>query len=315
MQASPKSKNIGIYLLLLLVPLFWGGSFAATKHVVTEIPPITAATIRFGLASLILLILVTFRFEWNLKLLKKHWIGLLVMAMTGIFLYNVFFFIGLKYTSAINGSLIMSTSPAFITLGAVLLLNESWSKKLGYGLVLAFIGVVIVILKGSIQTLLSLSFNTGDLLFLCGLICWVTQSLVGKVVMKEVSPVLTTTVTMLIGSLMLTIWSLFEGGWVYVPGLSIQSWIELMYMSILATVIGFFIWNKGISVIGASKSGLYMSFVPIHASWSTVLFYGETFTWPQLVGIAFVILGVYISTANKTKRKNISNLIDSKPIV
>ncbi|MFC7442555.1 DMT family transporter [Laceyella putida] len=159
-----EKSNISIYFLLLLVPLFWEGAFGAAKHVITEISPITAATLRFGLVGLILLVIVLIRSEWNLEVLKRFWLGLVLMAVTGIFSYNAFFFIALKYTSAVNGSLIMATTPVFITLGAVLFLHEAWDKRLGYGLFLSLTGVFLVMIKGSFQTLISLSFNMGDLL-------------------------------------------------------------------------------------------------------------------------------------------------------
>jgi drug/metabolite transporter (DMT)-like permease len=83
-----------MYVLLLLVPLFWGGVFGAAKHVITEIPPITAAALRFGLAGLLLLALALIRPEWSLEALKKRWLALLAMSFMGIFAYNAFFFLG-----------------------------------------------------------------------------------------------------------------------------------------------------------------------------------------------------------------------------
>ncbi len=169
-----------MYVIMLLVPLFWGGSFATAEHVITEIPPITAATIRFGLAGCILIGIVFMKSEWNTSLLLKNWKGLLFVSLTGIFGYNVFFFMGLNYTSTLNGSLIIATMPVFVTLGAILFFKESWSIKVGISLMLSLIGVIVVITSGSINTLMSLSFNKGDLLFIAALICGVLYSLTGK---------------------------------------------------------------------------------------------------------------------------------------
>src|SRR5690625_3035113 len=100
-------KSISIYLWLFLVPFFWGGAFVAAEHLVTELPPITAATLRFGLAGLLLMVIVAFREKIDRKAIKKRWLALLLMAVTGIFGYNLFFFIALDITTAINGSLIV----------------------------------------------------------------------------------------------------------------------------------------------------------------------------------------------------------------
>lgn len=303
-----------IYILMLLVPLFWGGAFGAAKHVISEIHPITAATLRFGSASLILLAIILFRSEWNMNVLKKRWFGLVAMAITGIFSYNAFFFIALNYTSAINGSLIMATSPVFITLGAVLFLSEKWNARLGIGLLLSLFGVFLVIIKGSLETLISLSFNIGDLLFLGALFSWVVHGLIGKVVMRGVgvSPLFTTTVTMLIGSLFLAIWSFVEGGWSEVADMSGQSWMEMIYMSVFATVIAFFLWNQGVHQIGASKASIYMNLVPINATWIAVLFYGSVISWQQIVGMGLVITGVYIVTFGSKRKKMVESQLKNQ---
>jgi drug/metabolite transporter (DMT)-like permease len=308
-------QKVGIYFLMLLVPLFWGGSFGAAKHVVTEISPITAATLQFGPASLILLLIVTMSSQWKIDVLKKQWFGLLMMALTGILGYNAFFFIALGYTSAINGSLIMATTPVFVTFGAALFLNETWNRRLGFGLLLSLIGVFLVIIKGSLETLVSLTFNVGDLLFVAGLICWVVHGLIGKVVMKESPPLFTTTITTFLGSFFFAIWSLFEGGWGDVPNMSGQSWIEMLFLIICSTVVAFFLWNKGIHQIGASKSSLYMNLVPINATWIALLLYGSGITWQQIVGMLMVIFGVYVATTSHKirfihlKKKKANNTI------
>ncbi len=64
-----------------------------------------------------------------------------------------------NYTSTLNGSLIIATMPVFVTLGAILFFKESWSIKVGISLILSLIGVIVVITSGSMNTLMSLSFN------------------------------------------------------------------------------------------------------------------------------------------------------------
>src|SRR5690625_3941780 len=169
-------QSVAMYVWLLLAPLFWVGGFVAAEHVITEVPPITAAALRFGVAGLILLILVVWRGQVNFNGIMKHWVPLFLMALTGMLGYNLFFFIGLDMTSAINGSLIMATSPVFMTIGAVLFLHEEWNKRVGLGLILSLLGVLVVISQGSLATIVQLDFNRADLLLIGGLICWVSRS-------------------------------------------------------------------------------------------------------------------------------------------
>lgn len=298
-QARP---SIGGYLLLLLVPLFWGGAFPAAQHVVTELPPITTAALRFILAGLILLLLLFIKNGWQTVTVKRNWLGLLMMALTGVFAYNVFFYAGLQYTSAINGSLIIAVNPVLTTLGAVLFLKERWNFRLGLGMVLSLGGVLVVITGGSLSTLLTFTFNQGDLFIVVSLLSWVVYGLVGKIVMREVPPLLTTTITTVIGGVFLLLLSLFEKGWGSVPALSLQSWGEMFYMALFATVIAFFLWNKGVHEVGASKASLLINLVPINATWIAVLLYGSPVLWQQYIGMVMVITGVVLAVFQPEKK-------------
>src|SRR5690625_2978019 len=147
MIESWKIMQRGIYLFLLFVPLFWGGAFVAAEHVITEIPPLIAAAFRFLIAGLLLLIFLFVKGRLGEKVVKKQWLFIFFMCVTGVFGYNIFFFYGLQMTSAINGSLIIATTPAFMTLGAVMLFKERWKKMIGLGIILSFVGVTVVISK------------------------------------------------------------------------------------------------------------------------------------------------------------------------
>ncbi|NME97785.1 DMT family transporter [Aneurinibacillus aneurinilyticus] len=289
----------GMYWLMLAVPLFWGGSFSTAEHVVSEIPPLVAATLRFALAGLLLTMVAILKSEWTMPVLKQGWKGLLFVSLTGIFGYNALFFLGLKYTSAINGALIIATMPVFVTVGAVLFLKEAWSRTTALSLVLSLVGVVIVITKGSFNTISSLSFNVGDVLFLAALACGVAYGLLGKVIMKKISPLFATTLMTLIGSVFLGVSSLIEGGWEKVPYLSSQGWLEMLYMVLCGTLIGYVIFNKGVEQIGASRASIYLNLTPIVTTLFSVVLYNTTMTWQQMLGMVMVLIGVCLATLGK----------------
>lgn len=303
-----KEQSIAIYFWLLLVPLFWGGAFVAAEHIITEIPPVTAAAFRFGSAGLLLLAFVLSRKKLDMKAVRKQWLTLLLMAVTGIFGYNFFFFTALGITSAVNGSLIVATTPVLVTFGAVLFLGETWNRQLGFGLFLSLAGVIVVISKGSLATLMNLEFNSGDVLFIGGLLCWVTHGLLGKVAMRDVSPAVTTTLTTLTGAIFLFVFSIPEMGWDNIISMSGQAWGEMLFMIVCSSVAGFLLWNHGIKQIGASKASIYMNLVPINTALLAVGLYASPITGPQLIGMIMVITGVYFVTVhqyfkNKRARK------------
>ncbi|MEQ6353383.1 EamA family transporter [Lysinibacillus sp. M3] len=298
MKSKNKNQSKNIYLLMLLVPLFWGGAFVTAKHVITEVPPLVAATLRFGITGIILVSIITIQKEWQWQVIRGRWKGLLFIGFIGIFGYNAFFFTALKYTSATNGALIIAAMPVFTMLGAVTLGKEKWNNKAGAGLAISMIGVIIVIVKGSLSDLFSLSFNLGDLLFVGALLCGVIYALMGESMLKGIPVMLSNTMMMLSGAVFLAISTVFEGGWGQVVNMSIQSWIEMFYMVVCGTLIGYVIFNKGVESLGGSKASLYLNLTPIVATLLALIVYGSSITLIQIVGMVMVLVGVYIATNN-----------------
>lgn len=281
---------------MLLAPLFWGGAFGSTKHVLTELPPLTVAAIRFLLAGLLMTGWVCWRGEWNWRIIRESWFSLLILACVGIFGYNALFNIGMQYTSAINGALVIVINPVTTSLVAVLFFGERWSWLQGLGAVLSMTGVLIVITRADLSVLQSLSLNQGDLLLLGAVLMWTTYAILGKVVMRKVSPLLSTAVTMLFGALLLLVASLPENGWSKLPAASFQVMIELLYLAGGATFVAFLIFNIGVREIGASKASAYINLMPVSAVLIAVLFYGEPVTLVHGVGMLCVMSGVLLTT-------------------
>jgi drug/metabolite transporter (DMT)-like permease len=285
-----------IYFILLLVPLFWGGAFGTTKHVVTEVPPITVAALRFLLAGLLMTVWVAARDGWNWAPVRRRWGGLLLLGITGVLGYNYFFTVGIQYTSAINAALVVVVNPVTTAIVAVTLLGEPWSWRLVAGVTLCFLGVLTTISKGSLALLSSLTFSSGDLFMVGAVISWTAYTTVGKVVMKDVPPLLATSASTVAGSFMLLAASLTEDGWALIPAVSTQVAWEIAYLVVFPTVVAFFLFNVGIKRIGASRASAYINLMPVNAIWIAAVLYGETVTLAHLAGAALIIGGLLLIT-------------------
>lgn len=287
---------VGIYLLMFLAPLFWGGAFGSTKHVLAELPPLTVAAFRFLVAGILMIGWVVWRGQWDWLAVRKSWFGLLMLGGLGIFGYNAVFNIGMQYTSAINGALVIVINPVTTSLVAVLFFGERWSIRQGVGAVLSMLGVLVVITRGNIEVLQSLSMNRGEIMLLGAVVMWTTYAIMGKVVMRRVSPLLATAVSMMVGAILLTLASLPERGWARFSEISIQVAAELIYLAVFASFAAFLIFNIGVREIGASKASAYINLMPVCAVLIAALFYGESVTWVHLMGMIFVMSGVLLTT-------------------
>ncbi|SMD13829.1 DMT family transporter [Sporomusa malonica] len=290
------TKDSSIYFILLVVPLFWGGAFGSTKHVLSELPPLTASAVRFLLAGLILGGWLAVRREWDFKVIKENWLGLTGLGLSGVLAYNYFFAVGLQYTSAITAALVVVINPVTTAIVAVLFLGEKWSTRLGLGIALSLAGVLTVITKGNLAALAGISLNYGETLLFGAVASWTTYTSLGKIVMKKVNASLATTVSTLIGSIFLIFISLGEGAWHTLPRLSGQVMAELVYLAVFATVLAFILFNVGIKRIGASKASAYINLMPVNAMLIAWAVYGETITLMHLAGMVLVVTGVGLTT-------------------
>jgi|SRR5262245_52382105 len=119
-----------------------GSSVVVGKLMVAKVPIFLIGGLRFGLASLILVPLVLIR-EQGLPALSRRDAGmLLVQAFTGIFAFNVLLLYGLTFTSAAEGGIVTSTTPAVAAVLAVLLLHEPRTNRRAAGIGVAVLGLL-----------------------------------------------------------------------------------------------------------------------------------------------------------------------------
>jgi drug/metabolite transporter (DMT)-like permease len=287
-----------VYLKLLLTAVFWGGTFIAGRAIAGSVEPFSAAFLRFAIAS-ILLILLTLRAEGRIAALRRGQMLPLVLAgMTGVFLYNVFFFKGLALITASRASLIVAMNPAFITLAAALFFRDrlNWIKVTG--IALSVFGAAVVISKGDLGGIFRGNVGLGEFLILGCVACWVAFSLIGKIVVKGLSPLVSVSYSSAIGAAALFLPACGEDMPKKMISYSLMDWASIFYLGVFGTVLGFVWYYEGIKAIGPAKAGQFINFVPISALLLAFLILGEPVTLSLLVGAAFVISGVYLTNMN-----------------
>ncbi len=153
-----------IYLKLSSTAFFWGGTFIAGKIIAENVGPFSAAFLRFMVASTFLLVM-TWKFEGRFPKIKRgQVIPLILLGMTGIFSYNVFFFKGLKLIDAGRASLIIANNPIFITLLSAYFFKEKLNRIKIAGTIISVTGAIIVISRGNLTEILNGGLGWGEFL-------------------------------------------------------------------------------------------------------------------------------------------------------
>jgi drug/metabolite transporter (DMT)-like permease len=262
--------------------------------------PFSIAFLRFAVAA-VLLALLTWKIEGKFPRLKKHQIiPVILLGMTGIFLYNVMFFKGLKIIEAGRASLIVATCPVFITIASSLLLKEKINLIKAFGIIISVSGAIVVITKGHVREIFAGSVGWGEFYILCCVFSWVAYSLIGKVVMNGLSPVVSVFYSVVVGVIALFMPAYFEGLIQNLWRHHVSEWLNILYLGIFGTVIGFVWYYEGVNKIGPTKAGLFINFVPISAVLLAFVILKEPITVSLLAGTVLVISGVYLT--NRTRR-------------
>lgn len=292
--AVPRVRAV-VYIKLLLMAVFWGGTFIAGKVAAQRVGPFSAAFLRFAIAS-VFLGLTALRLEGRLPTLRRHQLlPVFLLGMTGVFAYNVFFFKGLKLIEAGRAAIIIANNPICIALFSALLFRERLSPLRLAGILISISGALVVISRGDWHMIGSGAVGPGELFILGCVASWVAFSLIGKVLLTELSPLASVLYAALSGALCLAVPAWQEGILTDWPTYTLADWVSLFYLGFFGTVLGFVWYYQGIQRIGPTKAGVFINFVPISAILFSFFILHEPLTLSLLFGTVLVLSGVYLT--------------------
>jgi drug/metabolite transporter (DMT)-like permease len=280
---------------LFLTAFFWGGTFIAGRTIAGHVGPFSAAFLRFFIASS-LLIALAYRMEENgLRVERRQIIPLVLLGLTGVFSYNMCFFKGLERIEAGRASLIIATNPVFISLLSSYFFRERLTLLKLAGILLSVSGAVVVISRGEVTTIWSGGLGWGEVFIFGCVLSWVAYSLIGKVALQGLSPLIAVTWSAIIGTCFLLLPVIREGMLPALGGYRFADWASISYLGVFGTVIGFVWYYQGIKSIGPSRASLFINFVPISAIVLAYLILSEPVTLSLAVGTVMVLAGVWLT--------------------
>jgi drug/metabolite transporter (DMT)-like permease len=285
------------WTLLVLSNLFWAGNIVLGRGVVGMVPPIALAYWRWTGAFLI-----AFGFAWpHLKqdapILLRHWRMMLLLSATGIATYNTMSYIGLTDTTALNVLLLQSAGPLIIIVWAFVLFGERPALRQSAGVLVSLAGVATITAHGSLESLLQLTLNRGDVWILAAMVIYGVYAAMFRQ-RPAAHPLSFLVATMGIGSLMMLpfyVWETAQGGKILGGP---AAWLALAYIAVFPSFVAYLFFNRGIELIGAGRAGQSWHLMPVFGSILAVLFLGETFYIYHAIGIAMIGAGILLASIN-----------------
>lgn len=275
----------------------WGASWPSGRVLAQQLPPLTAASWRFGLALVLLLVWLHVKGGTRRlgALSLRQWLGLAAAGAVGVFGYAVFFMLGLAHVPAGRAALVVTTNPVLTTLIAAWWFGERMNWKIARGMMLATAGAVVVITHGQPGMLVRGGLGFGELLLLGCAATWVSYTLMGRRLLAGIDPLTTTTVTTGFGLLMLLLAALLlEGPGALAAPLHAgpQVWSALAFLAGGATVLAYAWYFEGVAALGAGAAAGYISLVPVFGVLFAALWLSEQVDGSILLGGALAVGGM-----------------------
>lgn len=190
----------------------------------------------------------------------------------------------------------MNTTVIFMAIFSAIVLKEKIGARKIVGIFLAFFGIFITLSKCSLDIF---RFDAqelfGNVLMIASAICWAIYSTYSKKILQSYSPMVSTTVVFGLGSLYLVPFALLESPLSVIPKITWLGWVSILYLSILSSVFGYVLWNRGLTRVETVKAGMFLYLIPILTTILSYLFLGEEITYATVAGGALVIIGVYLT--------------------
>jgi drug/metabolite transporter (DMT)-like permease len=291
-------RNSTVYAQLVLTTFLWGLAWPVGGLLAANLPPVSIAVLRYAIVVPVLFGILLLRRQ-PISIQRKWIPNLVVMGLLSTTLYQAFFLFGVKYAAASDDSLVIGIGPVLIAIMASFVLNERLTRTKGLGLISGLCGILVI-------SLLSPNANVpnrflGISLVFGGAIAYALYTVIlrrfvatNRAENPRTAPSSLSILAWisLFGWIMLIPFSILERPWTY--SWSPVSWVGILYLALLSTVVGYFLYIEGVSKIGASRAAIFGNLVPVFGVLTSVPLLGEKLSIWDAVSFLLILMGVVL---------------------
>ncbi len=297
------ASRLSAFLLLALANLLWSGNWIAGRALRDAFDPVTLNFWRWVVAALALAPFALPGLRGKSALIRRHAGILLLLALTGVAVFQSLVYLGLRTTTAVNAVLLNSSLPLFMLLCSWVIERERASPRQIAGMLVSLAGILVILSRGDPGALRQLELRAGDFWILLAMPVWGIYSVLLKRRPPELGGLEFLFVISLAGVLMLAPPAALQALQAPPRLPSAAEALGVLYMGLAASVFAFIFWNRGVAVVGANAAGFTVHLLPAFGTVLAILFLGEAFAGFHAIGIATILAGVLLATLALPKPK------------
>jgi drug/metabolite transporter (DMT)-like permease len=295
-EARPFLGNA--YLLLAFASLCWSGNHIVGRMIAGHVPPLAVSTLRWIFPTILIFLLARPYLQRDWPVIRSHWPILTLLALTGGAGFGALIYIGLQYTGALNVSLLNSLAPVFIVAAGALVFRDPFTVYQAAGIAVSLLGVLVIVTRADVQTLLTLSFNVGDIIVIVNMAIWAVYSIFlrKKPEMHWLSFMFVFAAISTIATLPLAVIEYLSGSRMQADWLTLGS---IAFIGIFPSFLAFAAWICGVGLIGSNRAGPFLHLIPLYSAVLAVALLGETLMLYHALGFVLILTGVWLAARAK----------------
>jgi len=287
-------------LAAVSVSLIWGLSFVAASMVLRTLSPVTLATLRFILATLLFAPILLSN---ALKGTSPNTSDLKEMALLGFLSISLYFWLqytGVKYAGAgISAILVVGFIPILTGVASSLLLHETMGRGRLLGAATGFLGVAMITLPKLTAVNVDTGFLFGVACLLGNAVCWSLYSTLSRRLMQRIGrPAYVTSHVTLFGALFLIPLSV-TSDWGALGALSSNQWLSILYLAVVCSGGGYLLWNFALSRLESVRAAIWLYLEPVAAFVGEAVILGTLPDAVTAAGGVLVLLGAVVTSLTK----------------
>ena len=299
------NSKIKAHIALFSVALIYGANYTIAKDVLDNgyIKPIGFILMRV-LTGLILFTLLHAIYVKE-KVDRKDFIRLILCGLFGVAINQTFFFSGLKLTTPINASLIMTTTPILVLIASSIMIGEKITFRKILGILAGGTGAVLLILNGE-RINFAKSQILGDMMIFINATSYGIYLVIVKSLMKKYNPFTVVKWVFLFGTIFVLPFGFGELTEVKWETFDTHIWLAVAYVLLFTTFLAYLFNAYALKTVNPSVVSIYIYLQPLLATMIALIFAKDNLGGIKIISGVLIFIGVYL-VSSFNQQKNVTN--------